>query len=587
MGKLLKYLSSYSLMIVALVALVYGQTTASLALPDYMATIINKGIVPGDIHQIYTTGARMLVVALLGGLCTIGVGFFAARIATGFAKKVRDAVFLKTESFSQAEFNKFTTASLITRATNDVQQIQQVSVLLLRIGLIAPFMGVGAVVKAYKLAPSMTWIMTVAVLALVVIIVTLFGIALPRFKKLQKQVDALNKVTREILTGLRVIRAFNQQSHEERRFDIANRRLTDLNLTVNRLMVVLQPAMTLIMSLSALVIVWVGAYKISAGTLQIGNLLAFMQYAMQTILAFLMLSIVFIFVPRAWVSVDRVSELLGTTPAIRDPKNPQPVVANQGGRVDFQDVSFTYAGAEVPALCHINFSALPGQTTAIVGSTGSGKSTLASLIARFYDADSGHVLVDGQDTRSILLADLHAKIGYAPQKSVLFSGTITSNVKYGVPRATAAEIAHATEVAQASEFVDGLEKGFDHQISQGGSNVSGGQKQRLSIARALAKKPEIYIFDDSFSALDFTTDAKLRQALRPETKGKTVLVIAQRIGTIIDADKIIVLDGGEIVGQGTHAELLRTCRVYREIAESQLSEAELSRVATESAKEQA
>jgi ATP-binding cassette subfamily B protein len=568
-------------MLIALVALVYGQTTANLALPDYMATIINKGIIPQDINQVYVTGGQMLLVALLGGLCTVGVGFLAARIATGFAKKVRDAVFIKTESFSQAEFNKFTTASLITRSTNDVQQIQQVSVLLLRLGLIAPFMGVGAIIKAYKLAPSMTWIMAAAVAALITIIVVLFVIALPRFKQLQSQVDKLNKATREILTGLRVIRAFNQEAHEERRFDVTNRRLTDLNLVVNRLMVFLQPVMTLIMSLAALTIIWVGAYKINAGALQIGDMLAFMQYAMQTIMSFLLLSIVFILVPRAWVSVDRVSEVLSTQPAIGDPEQPLPVVTGQGGRLDFIDVSFTYSGAEASALENISFAALPGQTTAIVGSTGSGKSTLVSLIPRFYDVGAGRILVDGQDVREVKLSDLHAKIGYAPQKGILFSGTVSSNVKYGAPKATEAEVKHAAKVAQATEFVTKLTDGFDYQIAQGGGNVSGGQKQRLSIARVLAKRPEIYIFDDSFSALDFQTDALLRRALEKETKGKTVLIVAQRIGTIMDADNIIVLDSGKMVGQGKHAELLKNCRVYREIAESQLSEAELRRVARE------
>jgi ATP-binding cassette subfamily B protein len=585
MRKLLSFLYSYIFMLIGLVALVYGQTTANLALPDYMATIINKGIIPQDIGEVYAVGGQMLLVALLGGLATVGVGFLAARIATGFARKVRDAVFVKTESFSQAEFNKFSTASLITRSTNDIQQIQQVTVMLLRIGLIAPFMGVGAVIKAYQLAPSMTWIMTVSVMALITIIVTLFAVALPKFKQLQTQVDRLNKATREILTGLRVIRAFNQEEHEERRFEVTNRRLTDLNLSVNRLMVVLQPAMTLIMSLSALLIVWVGAYKVDAGSLQIGDMLAFMQYAMQTIFSFLMLSIIFIFVPRAWVSVDRVIEVLNTEPIIRDPETPQPAVDGQNGRVDFVDVTFGYAGAETPALAGISFTALPGETTAIVGSTGSGKSTLVSLIPRFYDVTSGHVMVDNQDVRDIRLADLHDKIGYAPQRGVLFSGTVASNVRYGAPKIGEAETARAVKVAQAEEFVSQLDKGLEHQIAQGGGNVSGGQKQRLSIARALAKKPEIYIFDDSFSALDFKTDALLRQALEAETKGKTVLIVAQRIGTIMDAAKIVVLDSGKVVGQGTHAELLRDCRVYREIAESQLSEAELNRVADDQKKE--
>ena len=576
MQKLLTLCKPYILPFVLLVALVYAQVSANLALPDYMATIINKGIVPQDSGVIYQTGAWMLAIALGGGLAMVGVSYIATKIATGYVRRLRDDLFAKTESFSQAEFNKLTTASLITRATNDTQQVQQVIVLLLRLSLMAPIMGVGAIIKAYALAPSMTWIMAVSVVALIAVIAVVFGIALPRFQRLQKLVDKLNLVTREILTGLRVIRAFGRETHEEHKFSRTNQDLKDVNLFVNRLTSLLQPMMMLIMNLAGVVIVWVGAYKISDGALQIGDMIAFMQYAMQTIAAFLMLSFIFILVPRAYVSIQRIAQVLSTEPEIVDPVKPVHITAERGV-VEFKDVSFTYGTAEAPALEHISFVAEPGQTTAFVGSTGSGKSTLISLIPRFYDVTAGSILIDGIDIRELTLETLRDKIGYVPQRAMLFSGTIASNIRYGAPDATDAAMKHDVQVAQASEFITKLEKGFDHEIAQGGGNVSGGQKQRLSIARAIAKKPEVFIFDDSFSALDFKTDSLLRAALQAETKHKTVLIVAQRISTIMNADKIIVLDEGVIVGEGTHAQLLKSCKVYREIAESQLSEAELQK----------
>lgn len=575
MSKLFNYFKPYRWLFIILLIFTIGQVMASLSLPDYMANIINHGIVGQDRTVIYHYGLIMLLVAFGGGLCTVVVGYSASQIGTGFAKDIRDALFKKIESFSLTEFNKFSTASLITRNTNDVQQIQNVLIMLLRLALMAPFMGVIAIIKAYGLAPSMTWIMAVSVAALIVIIAIIFSIALPRFSRLQKLVDRLNLVTREMLTGLRVIRAFDKEQHEENKFRGANQNLTDVNLFVNRLMAILQPSMMLIMNFTMIAIVWIGAHQIDAGKLQIGNMLAFMQYAMQAIFAFLMISIIFIMVPRASVSARRIAEVLQTEPTIKDPE--QPITTTQhNGQVEFKDVSFNYAGAEEPVLCNISFTALPGQTTAIVGSTGSGKSTLLNLIPRFYDVTGGEILVDGIDIRQMKQEDLRSRIGYVSQKAVLFSGTVKENIAYGVPDAEQNEIQQAADIAQASEFIEGLEKGFENPIAQAGTNVSGGQRQRLSIARALAKKPDIYLFDDSFSALDFKTDALLRQALKNETKGKTVIIVAQRISTIMNAEKILVLDNGKIVGEGRHVELLRTSAVYREIASSQLSEQELS-----------
>ena len=548
---------------------------ASLSLPDYMANIINHGIVGQDRTVVYHYGLIMLLVALGGGLCSVVVGYSASQVGTRFARDVRNNLFKKIESFSLKEFNQFSTASLITRNTNDVQQIQNVLIMMLRMALMAPFMGVIAIFKAYDLAPSMTWIMAISVSALVVIIAIIFTIALPKFSRLQKLVDGLNLVAREILTGLRVIRAFGKEEHEEAKFKQANKELTDVSLFVNRLMAILQPSMMLIMNFTMIAIVWIGAHQIDAGKLQIGNMLAFMQYAMQAIFAFLMISIIFIMVPRASVSARRIAEVLETKVSITDPQH-FVTTERHSGQVEFRNVTFKYGGAEEPVLCNLSFTALPGQTTAIVGSTGSGKSTLLNLVPRFYDVTEGEILVDGVDIRQMKQDDLRSRIGYVSQKAVLFSGTVKENIGYGAPDAEEEQIHRAATTAQASEFIKGLEKGFDNAIAQGGTNVSGGQRQRLSIARALAKKPDIYLFDDSFSALDFKTDALLRQALKTETQGKTVIIVAQRINTIMGAEKILVLDDGKIVGEGTHGQLLQASPVYREIASSQLSEKELA-----------
>ncbi|HEY2004205.1 MAG TPA: ABC transporter ATP-binding protein [Candidatus Saccharimonadia bacterium] len=577
MLKLVKYFKPFILALLALVVLTFGQVATTLALPDYMATIINKGVVAKDSGVILSTGTMMLTVALLGAVCMIGVGFLAARIATGFAKNIRELTFRQVEGFSLAEFDTFSTASLITRSTNDVQQIQMVLVMLLRIALMAPIMGIWAILKAYQLAPSMTWIMALAVGVLLCMIATLFVVALPKFKKLQKTVDRLNLVTREILTGLRVIRAFNTHRAEEQKFDGVNRELTRLNLFVNRLMVVLMPAMMLIIGLTSIAIIWVGAHEVDAGNLLIGNMIAFMQYSMQVIFAFLMLSIIFILVPRAAVSAGRVEEVIATKPQILDPLRRKRTQPSAGGVVEFKDVTFSYPGAAEPVFKNVSFTARPGETTAIVGSTGSGKTTLVNLIPRFYDVSSGSIIVDGVDVREQKMEDLYHKIGYVPQRGVLFSGTVETNLKYGAPRASDEQMRRAASIAQAADFIGELEGGYDAPIAQGGQNISGGQKQRLAIARALLHDPEIFIFDDSFSALDFKTDARLREALAQETSDKTIIIVAQRITTIMNAEKIIVLNEGAIVGEGTHAELLGNCTVYKEIAGSQLSDEELTR----------
>ena len=575
MLKLLKYLKPYTLQLITMIVLIFGTVAATLQLPDYMAKIINEGIVRSDNSIIFYNGLLMLLIALSGAVCTIGVGYFSSKIATGFSRDIRNKVFSRVESFSLVEFNKFSTASLITRSTNDIQQIQMVMVLLLRMILQAPIMGLWAIFKAYHLASSLSWIIALAVAVLLGVIFVMFAVALPKFKILQNLVDRLNLVTRENLTGLHVIRAFDNEKLEQAKFEKANVDLTAANLFVNRLMVVMQPAMMLILNLTSVLIVWMGSRLINSGSLEIGSMIAFMQYAMQVIMSFLMISIVFIMVPRASVSAGRVNEVIDTEPIIKNPLKPIFAKNFYGGAVEFKNVTFCYPGADTPVLENISFKTNPGETTAIIGSTGSGKSTLINLIPRFYDVSSGKILLDKVDVRAYKLEDLYAKIGYVPQKGVLFSGTVESNIKYGAPRAAETEVKKSAEISQAEEFIRNLDGKLKAPIAQGGANVSGGQKQRLSIARAIIKKPEIYIFDDSFSALDFKTDSMLRQALKSETENKTVLIVAQRISTILSAEKIIVLNDGKIVGEGTHEQLLKDCNVYREIAYSQLSEEEL------------
>ncbi len=584
MKHILRIFSGYWLMFIILVGFTYAMVMANLWLPDKMSEIVNNGIIKQDMPAIWHNGLAMILVTAAGGLCSIIIGFLASRIATGVAQKLRMELFERVESFALADFNKFSTASLITRSTNDIQQIQMTSILLLRLALMAPIMAIGGLQKAVHNAPNLSWIIALAVSVLLVVIAVLFVIAVPRFKKLQTLVDKLNLVTRENLVGLKVIRAFHNEKIEQKKFQQANTELNKMNLFVNRLMMLLDPIMTLVMNFSSVAIVWFGAHLISSGNLQIGNMMAFLEYAMQVIISFLLLSMVFIMVPRAAVSVKRVGEVLDTLPSIVDPPSPQQLPDDSTGKIEFKDVTFTYPDADLPVLSSINFTAEPGQTTAFIGSTGSGKSTLINLIPRFYDVSAGQILLDGVDIRQLKLEDLYDQIGYVPQKGVLFSGTIASNIKYGNAKASQKLVEKSAKIAQAAEFINELKNGYKNDIAQGGSNVSGGQRQRLSIARAIAVEPNVYIFDDSFSALDFKTDAKLRSALAKETKHKTVLIVGQRINTIMNADKIIVLDEGKIVGQGTHQELMKNCQVYQEIAASQLSEDDLQKMSATTAK---
>ena len=523
-------------------------------------------------------GFKMLLLTILGAVLTILVSFFASRTAAGMARSLRRDVFSKVESFSSAEFDKFSTASLITRTTNDITQVQQVIVMGIRMFFYAPIMGIGGVIMAVDKSVSMSWIIAIAVVVLLGLMIAVFAVAMPKFQLVQKQIDRPNLVTRESLSGLMVIRAFGTQRFEEKRFDTANSDLTKTNLFVNRVMVIMMPVMMLMMNGISLVIVWVGAHQIEASAMQVGDLMAYIQYAMQIIMAFLMLGIMFIMLPRAAVSANRVSELLAVKPTILDPKNPRTPGENPNGKLEFKNVCFRYGGAEEDVLHDISFTALPGQTTAFIGSTGSGKSTLVNLIPRFYDVTGGQILFDGIDIREMTQHELRRHIGYVPQKGVLFSGDIASNLAYGLGGEAVSDelLLESAEVAQATEFINSSEEGLRRDIAQGGANVSGGQKQRLSIGRAIVKKPPVYIFDDSFSALDFKTDAALRRALAQYTGNSTVLIVAQRVGTIMNADNIIVLDEGHVVGHGTHRELLAGCETYREIASSQLSAAELA-----------
>ena len=533
-----------------------------------MAAIQNRYII--------SVGVKMLAIALIGGIATVLVSLISSRVAAGTARNLRRDVFRRVESFSNNEFDRFSTASLITRCTNDVTQIQMLLSFGIRLVCYAPIMAVGGTIMALRKSAGMAWIIAAACTLLIGIILVVVSTVTPRFKLIQKLVDKLNLVSRENLTGLMVIRAFAAQDHERARFEGVNADLTKNTLFVNRMMVLLMPLMMLVMNGTTLLVVWVGAHQIADSAMQVGDLMAFIQYAMQIIMSFLMISMMFIFLPRASVSAERIAEVLDTESSVRDPEKPKHFDPAQPGVVEFRNVSFRYSDAEENALTGITFTALPGQTTAIVGPTGSGKSTIASLLLRFYDATEGRVLVCGADVRDVAQAALRAKIGYVPQKGVLLSGTVGSNLRYGRKDAADAELEQAAAVAQAAEFIDAKPERFEADIAQGGGNVSGGQKQRLSIARALVKKPEILVFDDSFSALDFRTDAALRQALRANTGESTVIVIAQRINTVMNAEQIIVLEDGKVVGRGTHRELLKSCPEYYEIASSQLSREELA-----------
>src|SRR5713101_6854339 len=575
MIKLMRFLKPYRGLLVLVVILAAAQALGNLYLPNLFADIVNNGIVKGDTGYIWRLGGLMLLVTMGGTIAAVVGIFFSSRVATGFGKIIRAKIFSHVEQFSLHEFDAVSTSSLITRTTNDTTQVQQVMIVMLNMMITAPITLVAGIILALNQDVGLSWILVVVIPILVAAIIILMTKAIPLFRAMQVKLDKLNLIVDEGLTGVRVVRAFDRQRYEEHRFDEANLDLTDVAIRVNRVVASLMPIMMLCLNLSSVAILWFGAIRINNGDMQVGALFAFLQYAMQILFSLLMVSMMFIMLPRAAASATRINEVLAIDPEIKDADQVRWADEIQG-YVEFQDVTFSYPGAEEPALCNISFSARPGQTTAIIGGTGAGKSTLVSLIPRFYDIDSGSILVDGVDIREMSQEHLRAKIGFVPQKAVLFSGTVAENIRFGKEDASEAEVRHAAEVAQANEFIEDMQDKFDSVIAQGGMNVSGGQKQRLSIARALVRKPEIYVFDDSFSALDFKTDARLRAALKKETHESTVLIVSQRVNTVMDADQIIVLDDGHIAGIGTHRALMRTCEVYYEIVSSQLSLEEIA-----------
>lgn len=571
-----KYLKPYIPYMCLVLIFVFGRVLSDLALPGYMADIVDNGIAKGDVGYIVKAGGVMLLISLVGILSAIANSFTASGIGANVAKNLRDDVFKKTESFSLAEFDKFSTASLITRTTNDIVQLQNIIIMVLRFIITAPIMGIGGIVLALRKSVSMSWTIALGVVMIIGMVTLLFSLTMPRFKIIQKLIDKLNLISREGLTGVMVIRAFKNQPLWQARFEEANNNLTNNTLYTSRVMSIMNPVMMLVMNCITIVILYISSRYIDMGSFEVGDMMAFIQYAAMIMHAFLMMSMMSIHLPRAIVSANRVKEVLETEPSIKDPDVPQNFDNTKRGTVEFNNVSFSYPNADEAALKNISFTAMPGETTAIIGSTGSGKSTLINLIMRFYDATEGEVLVDGVNIKNVRQSDLRSRIGYVPQKGLLFSGTIESNMKYADKSASWQTIFDACETAQAKEFIEEKEDGYESEISQGGTNVSGGQKQRLSIARALVKNSEIYIFDDSFSALDFKTDAALRMALNKKMKDSTLIIVAQRINTIMNADKIIVMDEGKIVGVGTHRELLNSCEVYRYIAYTQLTEEELA-----------
>lgn len=575
MMKLLRMLNPYKAGVALVVFLLLLQSLSDLFLPTLMSDIVNFGIPEGDVSYIWSIGGVMLIVALLGTVCSILVSFLSSQVTGKFARDLRSRLFRHVENFSLHEFDQVGTASLITRTTNDITQVQNVLLMMLRMMISAPLMFIGGLIMAISQDAKLSLVLVVSLPILAGAIAVIAFKGLPLFKAIQKKLDRLNLVLREQLTGIRVIRSFNRTGYEKVRFTEANGDLTDTAIKVNKIMAFMMPVMMLVMNFSVIAIIWFGGLRINTGEIQVGNMMAFIQYAMQIMFSLLMVSIIFVMLPRAAASAARINEVLTMKPELADPEVSKPA-GQLHGTLQFDNVSFKYPGAEEYALKDISFTAQPGEITAIIGGTGSGKSTLLAMIPRFYDVTEGSVRVNGIDVKDISQQELRSKIGYVPQKAVLFTGTIADNIRYGKEDATEEEIRHAAEVAQAAEFISGMEDGYESMISQGGSNVSGGQKQRLSIARALVRRPEIYVFDDSFSALDYKTDAKLRAALVDETVNSTVIIVAQRVSTVRDADRILVMDEGVVVGSGTHDELLRNSEVYREIVSSQLSEEEIA-----------
>ena len=575
MIKLYRFLKPFTFSVIAVILLVFIQTLAELFLPTLMAGIVDIGIINGDTSYIINTGGLMLLIAAMGTACAILASYLAARTAVGLGQTLRSRIFFRTESFSLEEFDRFGTATLITRTTNDINQVQLVTFTIMRLMVSAPLMCIGGIIMALAQDRALTLVILGAIPVIVLVVGAIIRRAMPLFHIMQKKIDGLNLVLREGLSGIRIIRAFNRVEDEQARFDQANTELMENAIKINKLMAALMPAMMLIMNLALIAIIWFGSIRIDHGNMQIGSLMAFIQYAMMIMMSLVMLSMLFIMVPRASVSAARINEVLETIPRIKSPEQAR-TPPHSAGWLEFRNVTFSFPGTERPALSNISFQARPGETTAIIGGTGTGKSALISLIPRFYDVDEGSILLDKVDIREMSLESLRAKIGYVPQKAILFTGTIAENIRCGKLDATDAEIRQAADTAQALDFISDMEHGFDAMIEQGGTNVSGGQRQRLTIARALVRKPQIYIFDDSFSALDFKTDARLRAALKKVTSSATVLIIAQRITTVMEADQIIVLEDGKRAGIGTHDELMESCAIYREIVYSQLSEEELA-----------
>ena len=575
MLKLFKYLKPYTVPITVVLGMVLLYSLSELYLPTLLANIVDKGIARGDVSHILRVGGLMLLVALGGAACTVIGSYFSARVGMGYGRDLRRLVFTHVEGFSLHEFDKVGTPSLITRTTNDITQVQNFAMVVMRMMIMAPIMAIGGIIMALQVEARLTWVLGVAIPIIAALIILIASRGIPLFRAIQAKIDRINLVMREGLTGVRVVRAFDRIDHERERFDEANRDLTAASIKVNKIMALLFPLMMLVMNLTTVAIIWFGARRIDMGEMQVGSLMAFLQYATQILFAVLMVSFLFVMLPRAAASATRIHEVLEIDPEIRDRAQTR-AAEDERGFIEFRNVTFSYPGAEEPAIRGISFSAGPGEVTAIIGGTGSGKSTIVNLIPRFYDVDSGSILVDGVDIREMEQESLRTKLGFVPQRAVLFNETIATNIRYGREGASDEEVARAAETAQAKGFILEMQDGFQSVVAQGGANLSGGQKQRLSIARALVRKPEIYVFDDTFSALDFRTDANLRAALRRETADATVIIVAQRVNTIMDADRIIVLEDGAVVGQGTHRELVRTCEVYREIVSSQLTEEALA-----------